>query len=120
MKKKPDAPVIDQLIEVNSWEQVPAFASEEEEAAFWGTHAFGPGLTAEAESGDLNLDDVLPRPQPRTAPLSFRFDQVTVKRLKALAMRRNKGYQTLVKEFVLERLYEEEKREGIVGDSKAS
>jgi len=28
---------------------------------------------------------------------------------------RDKGYQTLLKEFVAERLYEEEKREGLVG-----
>jgi hypothetical protein len=27
---------------------------------------------------------------------------------------KNKGYQTLLKEFVVERLYEEEKREGIL------
>ncbi|MFL5796646.1 MAG: hypothetical protein ACJ77A_01780 [Actinomycetota bacterium] len=31
------------------------------------------------------------------------------------ARRRGKGYQTLVKEFVSERRYEEEEREGIVG-----
>jgi hypothetical protein len=28
--------------------------------------------------------------------------------------RKGKGYQTLLKEFVLERLYEEEKREGVI------
>ena len=28
---------------------------------------------------------------------------------------RHKGYQTLLKEFVMERLYEEEKREGLLG-----
>ena len=28
---------------------------------------------------------------------------------------KGKGYQTLLKEFVVERLYEEEKREGLVG-----
>jgi hypothetical protein len=44
-----------------------------------------------------------------------RFDQGTLFRLKALARKRHKGYQTLLKEFVMERLYEEEKREGIVG-----
>ena len=32
----------------------------------------------------------------------------------ALAALRNTGYQTLLKEFVVERLYEEEKREGII------
>jgi hypothetical protein len=35
--------------------------------------------------------------------------------MKALAHRRHKGYQTQLKEFVVERLYEEEKREGLIG-----
>jgi hypothetical protein len=52
----------------------------------------------------------------RTTPIAIRFDQFTLKRLKALAALRNTGYQTLLKEFVIERLYEEEKREGIVED----
>jgi hypothetical protein len=50
----------------------------------------------------------------RTTPIAIRFDQFTLKRLKALAAQRNTGYQTLLKEFVIERLYEEEKREGII------
>ena len=51
----------------------------------------------------------------RTTPIAIRFDQFTLKRLKALAALHNIGYQTLLKEFVVERLYEEEKREGIIG-----
>jgi hypothetical protein len=50
----------------------------------------------------------------RTTPIAIRFDQFTLKRLKALAALRNTGYQTLLKEFVVERLYEEEKRAGII------
>jgi hypothetical protein len=50
----------------------------------------------------------------RTTPIAIRFDQFTLQRLKALAALRNTGYQTLLKEFVVERLYEEEKRAGIV------
>ncbi len=50
----------------------------------------------------------------RTTPIAVRFDQFTLTRLKALAAARNTGYQTLLKEFVVERLYEEEKREGII------
>ena len=50
----------------------------------------------------------------RTTPIAVRFDEFTLKRLRVLAARRNTGYQTLLKEFVVERLYEEEKREGIV------
>jgi len=50
----------------------------------------------------------------RTTPIAIRFDQFTLTRLKALAALRNTGYQTLLKEFVVERLYEEEKRAGII------
>jgi hypothetical protein len=50
----------------------------------------------------------------RTTPIAIRFDRFTLKRLKTLAASRNTGYQTLLKEFVIERLYEEEKREGII------
>jgi hypothetical protein len=51
----------------------------------------------------------------RTTPVAVRFDRFTLRRLKTLAAARNTGYQTLLKEFVVERLYEEEKREGIIG-----
>ena len=50
----------------------------------------------------------------RTKPVAVRFDEFTLDRLRVLAARRNTGYQTLLKEFVVERLYEEEKREGII------
>jgi uncharacterized protein (DUF4415 family) len=50
----------------------------------------------------------------RTRPVGIRFDEDVLKRLKALAAVKSKGYQTMLKEFVMERLYEEEKREGII------
>jgi hypothetical protein len=55
-----------------------------------------------------------PRSRGRTTPIAVRFDEFTIKRLKDLAASRNTGYQTLLKEFVVERLYEEEKRERII------
>jgi hypothetical protein len=50
-----------------------------------------------------------------THPVAIRFGDSTLERVRALAHRRHKGYQTLRKEFVVERLYEEDKREGMVG-----
>jgi len=41
-----------------------------------------------------------------------------LRRVKALAARRGKGYQTLLKEFVVERLYEEERREGLIAGAR--
>jgi hypothetical protein len=60
----------------------------------------------------LRMQDMI-RPG-RTTPIAVRFDQFTLTRLRSLAALRNTGYQTLLKEFVIERLYEEEKREGII------
>lgn len=51
----------------------------------------------------------------RTRPVPVRFDADTLRRLRTLAARKGTGYQTLLKTFVMERLYEEEKREGIIG-----
>ena len=45
----------------------------------------------------------------------MRFDESTLSRLKVLSDRRHKRYQSLLREFIVERLYEEEKREGLVG-----
>jgi hypothetical protein len=50
----------------------------------------------------------------RTTPIAVRFDRFTLRRLRTLAALHNTGYQTLLKEFVVERLYEEEKRAGII------
>jgi len=99
------------LNEIQSWDDVPDFASEAEEAAFWATHGLGDELLDRMGP----LDDVLPQPRPRTRPVAIRFDDDTLSRLRALAELKRKGYQTLLKEFVVERLYEEEKRAGLVG-----
>jgi len=97
---------------VHKWDEVPAFTSEEEESGFWATHELGDELLA-AMTPDA--DKSLPAPRPRTRPIAVRFDESTLRRIRALAARRGTGYQTLLKEFVSERLYEEEKRDGIVG-----
>ncbi len=99
------------LVEINSLDEIPQFGSEEEEADFWDTHSFSEELL---NSLPPVPDEELPPVRDRTKPVSVRFDADTLARLKSLARKKRKGYQTLLKEFVMERLYEEEKREGIV------
>ena len=36
-----------ELIEIHSWDEVPEFASETEEAEFWSTHCLGDEILAE-------------------------------------------------------------------------
>ena len=105
--------------EINSWDDVPKFASEGEEADFWATHDLGPALVAQMRPVPPEGDEWAPPARattllPRTRPVSVRLDGDVLRRLKAVAARKHKGYQSLLKEFVVERLYEEEKREGLI------
>ena len=97
---------------IHSWDEVPVFASEADESAFWAEHELGEVLLGQMAH---DADQTLRPPRPRTKPIALRFDEDTIQRAKTLASRRGKGYQTLLKEFVSERLYEEEKREGLIG-----
>jgi hypothetical protein len=92
------------MILVNDPAEIPRFANEAEEHEFWGMHELGPGMLARARR----------RGEGRTRPVPIRFDPTTLARLRRLAEGRGVGYQTLLREFVLERLYEEEVRDGIV------
>ncbi|HTA36347.1 MAG TPA: hypothetical protein VK761_06495 [Solirubrobacteraceae bacterium] len=60
----------------------------------------------------LKMQDAI-RPG-RTTPIALRLDRFTLRRLKAIAALRQTRYQTLMKQFVVERLYEEERRAGII------
>jgi uncharacterized protein (DUF4415 family) len=90
---------------------IPEFSSEEEARAFWDSHE----ITEEyLEQAGEAIDLPPTRPRRRSHSTSVRLDEDLSRRLKVLAHKKGKGYQTLLKEFVLERLYEEEKREGII------
>src|SRR2546429_8798652 len=95
---------------VERLEDIPAFTGEDEEHRYWETHSLGDAILN--QMGPVG-DDVLPSPRPRTKPVPIRFGDDIIQRAKVLAARRHTGYQTLLKQFVIERLYEEEKREGL-------
>ncbi len=97
------------MILIHSLDEIPVFASEDEEHRFWQTHELADALW---NTLPATLEEDLPR--PRTKPVPVRFDEDVLRRVLALAAKRHIGYQTLLKQFVIERLYEEEKREGLV------
>ncbi len=96
---------------VYSKDDLPAFKSERQEHDFWSTHVWSEELMDEAATQDFPAPPV----RKRSTSTSLRLDEDTLKRLRYLARKKGKGYQTLLKEFVVERLYEEEKREGVLG-----
>lgn len=104
----------DEKIPVRNISEVPELTTEKEAREFWDTHE----VTEEyLESTGPAAEKDMPPARPRTArtrPIAVRFDEDVLERLKQLADHKHKGYQTLLKEFVSERLYEEEKRERII------
>lgn len=92
---------------ITDMSQVPTFASEAEEAEFWASHALASPLLSPGNAEP----DLLPSTRPRkSSPISLRLGVDLERRLRKLAEVKGTTYQTLLKEFVLERVYEEEKR----------
>jgi hypothetical protein len=99
---------------INSLKDIPADLSDEERMEFLERHGVSEYFLDNIEEAPEDE-----RPRPRTKPINIRFDDYTLGRLKALADSRNVGYQTLLKNFVVERLYEEERREGVLPAGRA-
>jgi predicted DNA binding CopG/RHH family protein len=94
---------------VNRMEDIPEFASEAEEQDYWQSHSLAPKLFSKANNNDL-----LELPLKKSKAISLRLERDLDKRLREVARRKGTNYQTLLKSFVQERVYEEEKRLGIV------
>ena len=100
---------------IDDLSDIPENLSDEEQIEFLETHGVSEEFLEKTKP--VPEDE---RPRPRSRSITLRVDDFTLGRLKGLAERRNVGYQTLLKEFVVERLYEEEKREAILSaDSEA-
>lgn len=97
--------------------QVPAFTTEAEEHEFWSAHAFAEHLLGR---DNTDPDFALPeeqstaRPDARSRSTSIRLGSDLERRLRHLAKLKGTSYQTLLKQFVLERIYEEEKRHKVI------
>ncbi|MEW5987850.1 MAG: CopG family antitoxin [Chloroflexota bacterium] len=86
--------------------KIPDFSSEAEEAHFWSTHSIDDYL-------DGLEDAPLPQvsPEARTQAISLRLSTKTLTALKQAAAKRGVGYQTLMKQWLEEKLQEGEQPE---------
>jgi uncharacterized protein (DUF4415 family) len=91
---------------------IPAFQSEDEEAAYWATHTFGDQILAEMAPA-REVDPRLPPPRSPSSPVTIRLESDVLHRLRSLAAAKGIGYQTLLKRFITERLFAEEERLGV-------
>ena len=94
--------------------EVPENMSEEAAREFWDAHEVTEEYMKKAGPPPEGVLPPATRRPRATRLIDVRFDDDVIRRLKAVASKKHKGYQTLLKEFVVERLYEEEKREGLL------
>lgn len=83
---------------VKKWEQIPFFPDPAEEAAYWKNHQLDPALMAGSLSRSEGQD---------STTITLRMDPRMLSRLKRVAARRYLNYQSMMKQWLAERLEKE-------------
>jgi len=83
---------------IQRWTDVPEFANEAEEAAFWQSTTIDPRLM----NGSLLKADVRD-----STTITLRFDPRMLARIKRIARSRYLNYQSMIKQWLSERLEKE-------------
>ncbi|MFD1673524.1 CopG family antitoxin [Alicyclobacillus fodiniaquatilis] len=92
---------------INNPNEVPQNMTDKESAEYWDTHELTEDFLLNAKPLD---ESEMPPKRTDAKTITLRMDADTLERLQKVAEMKHKGYQTLLKQFVNERLYEEEKR----------
>ncbi len=83
---------------INSWSEIPSFETEEDESAFW---------------ADARLDvrlmnsSILKADTRESTTITLRFDPRMLARIKRIARSRYLNYQSMIKQWLSERLEKE-------------
>jgi predicted DNA binding CopG/RHH family protein len=83
---------------VNAWTEIPAFACEHDEAKFWQTHRLDAKLMEFSIAG---------ADQSESTSITLRIDPRMLSRIKRLARSRFLNYQSMMKQWLSERLENE-------------
>ncbi len=84
---------------ITSWEEVPLFDREEAEADFWSVNRIDLRLMESAVANASEGSD--------SVSVSLRFDPRMLSRIKRLARSRVLNYQSMIKQWLSERLEQE-------------
>ena len=90
---------------ITSWDEVPLFDSEDAEAAFWAENRIDLRLMeTSVASGSESSESVT---------ITLRIDPRMLARIKRLARSRYLNYQSMIKQWLSERLEEEFRERGV-------
>jgi predicted DNA binding CopG/RHH family protein len=87
---------------VTRWEDIPDFEDEEEEARFWNDHE----LDARLMAGAVHQPD-----SRESTTITLRFDPRMLSRIKRIARNRFLNYQSMMKQWLAERLEDENRKQ---------
>ena len=87
--------------QISDWEQVPQFDDEAAEAAYWANTGVAPRL--------MELALALSGEGIESVTISLRMDPRMLSKIKRLARSRYLGYQSMIKQWLSERMEEETK-----------
>jgi predicted DNA binding CopG/RHH family protein len=90
---------------ISRWEEVPLFDREEAEAAFWAENRPDLRLMESSAASTSELGD--------SVTISLRMDPRMLARIKRIARSRYLNYQSMMKQWISERM-EQESRDGRV------
>ena len=90
-----------QMTEIDSWDEVPDFASDDEERDFWDTHSLGPALLDTFEPAEFNL---VAEKSERNRKLPLKVDSRLARRLAAEARRQGIDVDELATQILSEAL----------------
>lgn len=88
------------LKNIRAWKDVPAFESPEDEGKFWSEHQLDPRLM----QASIHRTDVR-----ESTTITLRFDPRMLSRIKRVARRRYLNYQSMIKQWLSERMEQETK-----------
>ena len=88
---------------VNEWEEIPRFTCEHDEAKFWVLHRLDPKLM---EQSIVGAD------QSESTTITLRMDPRMLSRIKRLARSRYLNYQSMIKQWISERMESEQRERG--------
>jgi len=88
---------------VRKWEEIPSFITESEEISFWLSHRLDPRLMELSLAG---MD------QSESTTITLRIDPRMLSRLKRLARSRYLNYQSMMKQWISERMEAELRERG--------
>ena len=85
---------------IRAWNELPHFDSEDDEAQFWSGHQLDGRL----------MQSSVHRPDVReSTTITLRFDPRMLSRIKRIARRRYLNYQSMIKQWLSERMENEMK-----------